>query len=594
MSLSSQFNYQALAGDEIRVIKIKKDGGDPHIHCSLEHVSLGAQPQFAALSYVWGDPTDVVPIFVNGAECNITTNLCACLRRIQQLFASEETKLGDLDEQSFWIDAICINQSDNVEKSIQVPRMRDIYSSSKEVLGWLGENGDKEDFTLMAIFEMGKQLAKAFERNPALFIQDTKQTPLGKREIFQKMAALDPYGSDRMAWYTIVLGRLFERPWFSRVWIIQEAVLASKRLVLIAGAHWVPVTVLEWFLRVWESTASLTTMSEFFNYIQRSYRLSSIRVEFQTREAPTDLAAFAKYFQWLVSRTFSYKSTVPHDLIYGRLGLCGGGTVLSTHLAPNYSLPYADVFHQYAMLCFRHTGSLALLMTEQHHLTGVPSWVPDFRYMMNATSLETATCDLQPSTDGKVLAVEGTRIGDIEFISEIVSCSPEQPDTVRDAIRSFDRGIVRKSSEKMGISSKQVIHELWAPIWGSSQLGAGKESLEGLQNCYQYLLDFDGPIDVDNSPFPRFAFHVALLSGYMNRNPFVTSDGIPGISLRVDARLAKGDVICLIKGLPSAAPLRPHLGDYLYLGPCGLGGNHLDQVYDDGAFLGHQEIWKLV
>ncbi|KAI4926776.1 hypothetical protein J4E85_007071 [Alternaria conjuncta] len=39
----------------------------------------------------------------------------------------------------FWIDALCINQSDDVEKSLQVQRMGDIYKNAKEVLVWLGD-----------------------------------------------------------------------------------------------------------------------------------------------------------------------------------------------------------------------------------------------------------------------------------------------------------------------------------------------------------------------------------------------------------------------------------------------------------------------
>ena len=43
-----------------------------------------------------------------------------------------------------WADAICINQSDNKEKGIQVNMMGDIYDRATAVLVWLGEVPDLE------------------------------------------------------------------------------------------------------------------------------------------------------------------------------------------------------------------------------------------------------------------------------------------------------------------------------------------------------------------------------------------------------------------------------------------------------------------
>jgi hypothetical protein len=38
----------------------------------------------------------------------------------------------------FWIDAICVNQQDLVERSQQVQRMADIFSKVARVIIWLG------------------------------------------------------------------------------------------------------------------------------------------------------------------------------------------------------------------------------------------------------------------------------------------------------------------------------------------------------------------------------------------------------------------------------------------------------------------------
>jgi hypothetical protein len=50
-----------------------------------------------------------------------------------------------------WINAICINQKNNEEKTAQVRKMRDIYKTAVLVISWLGEyeTSDEEGFSLM-------------------------------------------------------------------------------------------------------------------------------------------------------------------------------------------------------------------------------------------------------------------------------------------------------------------------------------------------------------------------------------------------------------------------------------------------------------
>jgi hypothetical protein len=81
------------------------------------------------ISYVWGDPKDTLPIFLDGHIFNVTTNLESALRHLRWKDAV----------QTFWIDAICINQSDNLERSQQVSLMGNIYSLVQQTVIYLGE-----------------------------------------------------------------------------------------------------------------------------------------------------------------------------------------------------------------------------------------------------------------------------------------------------------------------------------------------------------------------------------------------------------------------------------------------------------------------
>lgn len=104
----------------------------------MDVTELHDQLPFNALSYVWGDPKVTEIILVNGHEYPVTTSLASALRCIPQHLSQSKHAAG----QKLWVDAICINQADNAEKSHQVAKMGEIYSQSALVLCWLGPLSD--------------------------------------------------------------------------------------------------------------------------------------------------------------------------------------------------------------------------------------------------------------------------------------------------------------------------------------------------------------------------------------------------------------------------------------------------------------------
>jgi hypothetical protein len=112
---------------------------------SLRVVSLDELPQYAALSYTWGEyssPRDVV--LLNGRiELEITANCRDALLALRRRF-------GKL---TIWVDAICINQADVAERNSQVPLMEDVYAQAESVLAWIGPGDDSSDMALRWLHE---------------------------------------------------------------------------------------------------------------------------------------------------------------------------------------------------------------------------------------------------------------------------------------------------------------------------------------------------------------------------------------------------------------------------------------------------------
>jgi hypothetical protein len=93
------------------------------IRCTLFNASLKDAPEYRAVSYVWGDSKITFPVWVSGDEIEVTGNLLAALKRLRL-----ESSLLTL-----WIDAICIDQSNILERNEQVQLMRYIFEQAVEV-----------------------------------------------------------------------------------------------------------------------------------------------------------------------------------------------------------------------------------------------------------------------------------------------------------------------------------------------------------------------------------------------------------------------------------------------------------------------------
>ncbi|KAK3986131.1 heterokaryon incompatibility protein-domain-containing protein, partial [Cladorrhinum sp. PSN332] len=122
---------------EIRLLVLSgslcEDGSPEYV---FKYAKLCDEPIFEALSYVWGDPTPVKLVLVDGVSTKVPRNLGIILPYLtSRLFSCP-----------IWIDALCINQEDHREKGEQIALMGRIFSQAQHVLSWLGERpGPEED-----------------------------------------------------------------------------------------------------------------------------------------------------------------------------------------------------------------------------------------------------------------------------------------------------------------------------------------------------------------------------------------------------------------------------------------------------------------
>ncbi|KAL6861939.1 HET domain-containing protein [Trichoderma novae-zelandiae] len=185
----SGFRHPAIQrATETRLLKIAQDPASQSWHYDLVAISLDdlSSTPYRALSYTWGEATsteDVRTIRVSNQEFIVRQNLFDFL---SSAAAREEQGL-------FFIDAICINQLDLEERQAQVQAMALIYRRATTIISWLG--------TLPQEHYHGCQVLR--------------------------------HASDVSCRYWSgqewkALRHLSYAPYWSRVWVVQEVLLASN------------------------------------------------------------------------------------------------------------------------------------------------------------------------------------------------------------------------------------------------------------------------------------------------------------------------------------------------------------------------------
>ncbi|PMD19979.1 hypothetical protein NA56DRAFT_574650, partial [Hyaloscypha hepaticicola] len=179
----------------IRLLVLKKRWFFSRPSCELIEVGLNEAPPFEAISYHWGRKPPSIPINVNGAFILVTSAIDELLWYRRSIFTSH----------CFWIDAICINQTDPDEKGSQIPMMTQIYGRATRVVVWLGAPESRKDTRIT------RKMIRALNW-PEIITSTTQLLP-------------GLFGNEKDAF--VAVGKLFSHPWFERIWIVQE-VAAGK------------------------------------------------------------------------------------------------------------------------------------------------------------------------------------------------------------------------------------------------------------------------------------------------------------------------------------------------------------------------------
>lgn len=298
-----KFTYQPLQEPmDFRLLELLPGERDETIKCSLTHSSLTSHPYYHAISYTWGTPGLLQEIELSGVAHSIQANLFDFLQQLRLTYAAV----------TLWVDALCINGNDTLEKNIQVPLMGLIYSYAKSVLVWLGPQADGSE----EYFDSCNQV----HSKPQSFRSRIRNN----------------VNSDASNPSSAAIASLQHRTYWTRTWIIQEIVLASDIHIFCGDrfSHW-PNFVLH--------MPDHDTDNPAIGMRNPTHTLGKLK---KLRIIATRLTLRQLLFQCHMSRC-----SEPRDLIYGLLNIAKDTKENPGSIVVDYSSSLETLFLQSMTCC---------------------------------------------------------------------------------------------------------------------------------------------------------------------------------------------------------------------------------------------------
>ena len=492
-------------------------------------------PEYEALSYTWGASKNRNTIRLGQHSFfPVTDNLHAALCRLRQ--PDRDTKL--------WVDALCINQSDSVERSWQIRMMPRIYSLAQEVIVWLGDAGKfkppnwrqgrreslpfKLDTFMDVVNRIDFKLPSMFDVNDVDSVELRLKSDDKRRNDILKTMKSAVEGT--------------KPHWWTRAWIVQEFALAHRLPRVCFGPYDISW---EEFREVGPKLLEIDT--GFCNAVER--------LRFDITHGGVSLLD-------LFAICCSLNATDARDKVYGMLGLVKDGEALL--IQPDYSATTVQAYTRATHAIIEANGNLDSLYYSRAQMRnasdswqdkrcstmGLPSWAIDFsaneaqqqsrRSRLSKTDISDkefrpATPSVQLSDDGTIAWFSGLTFDTVKK-QRRYSNSDDMPSALKDIERFTTRG--RPNAKEVAETANQGVAD--AEAW----------------LLRRDFLDWfrDGRVAWYGNDDPWIGSYLVL---------FATESGYAGIGPET---LRDGDKLVLLHGSLNLALLRPLEGYFEFLG----------------------------
>ena len=573
----ASYQYSPLREDrnQIRLLSLHPGDFSAEIHVSIQKIALTTKnpPVYEALSYVWGTTDSPVDIRVEPSGQNsllqrgwfpswcrlawdsvpadqdhlsITQNLATALPYLRY-----KDKIRTL-----WIDAICINQQDLRERSSQVKRMGDIYRLADRVVVWLGTEKNNSGHVLEMLSYVGSKVkidlvAGTLSPVASDSTLDGSDIPESLPHFQQGLDGLDSF---------------FHRPWFSRLWVWQEILLARNASIIICGSDMISWRILH------QAVSCMASVEWKFLPETPRLRIKIQKILLATQPVGSDT------FSGTIRRMASFECSDPKDRVYGVLNLVDKVDQKIT-IEPDYAKTTADIYQDLFRRHVKHYQKLDMLVNcelQKDRPAGMPTWVPDW-----GSGFETWPLPFTGLACGPSLAAGTYKGNDLLSVKGVISATISNAEKI--VLRNDPFSTI---AEICRVAPPNVEHSAY--ITGDTQIDAfvttiyasyfrhtfrpPRLDLPEFEETRDFVLsvlqhrDYVLPIPADSQISSPLRMALMILYACENRSFISTKEGYIGLA----PKAAKaGDQVAILLGCSRSIILRPTLGpQYQVVGEC--------------------------
>jgi len=545
--------------------------------CQLEHKSCTTEVEYTALSYAWEHGSNKQQIQVDDNVYTYSANLVEALRRLR----------NDTDDLLLWIDQICINQKDDVEKSYQVQEMKNIYLAATHVVVWLGPSANNSDLIMATFSEVGKH-SDYLATNASIL-----------SAIVQRLSCTPDHQWDEetiLSCLPTAYDQFCRRAYWKRLWVIQEFAVA-RAISIVCGSYEINFShfILAWdfftsrshsrSIRFWLPdlvvNSPLGLVGKEYECHARSFvdGITTRRREYHS-ESNQDRDGLFNVMTTNLTLQYDYNHPLcsdPRDRVFSLLGLASD---LFPQF-PDYTKSTEDIYEGLASAFFRqgHIDCLAFCQHPRRYQDRIlASWAPDWSMQIRDSIMGSFTQEkfnasagrapgLVLFPDPRTITLEGVYVDSVKSYGSI--WDPNWLETIDplDAIdylteiRMFCESSFRFRNRDVEVGLAQIAI---ADFARSVTTKSKNSILECCQAAYdgfvrrEKLPRFSIETDLhdDKTNAWNASYYASLMLRLHSRRPFISNTGYVGLA---PSNVAEGDHICILLGGRTAYILRPEL-----------------------------------
>lgn len=347
------YHHDKLDGGQIRLLNLFPGEQFDPLQGLIWVTHLDAKVNYTTVSYVWGPRSQLShALHTPVGNLSITEPLYLTLKQLRNRHKGVV----------LWVDAICINQDDDNEKTEQVKMLPRIFQNSAQTLGFIQDNEESKEVVEMLMQVRAREVhhegSANWPRHLPACPKSWSMTGLPP--------PLDPI------WLKTV--DFFRNDWFRRVWIIQEVVIARK-MKLICGNY-----TLDWddlysaTQKIDQDPEMRTQGDEVRQSWQPFLRLGDLR-HYEARSSRLSILVLLETFRHC-------QSTMRRDRFFSLLGIAADGHLDDFDL--DYKSPFDTIARRFGNALLRKYSSRrqGMLLLYRAGLDedkpDFPSWMPDW------------------------------------------------------------------------------------------------------------------------------------------------------------------------------------------------------------------------